>query len=129
MISGDRWEKDHKDPRSLDRFLKMRMILIYVFIRSSQMIFGWSRSKIFEANKLCGYQFSAIMINNIYKFLKIILFEPLICYRWLSAMTREPIWLKKIQKRKNIRIDSTWRIGRSLIELKVFPEVAVLLPE
>jgi len=37
--------------------------------------------KIFEANKLYGYQFPAIMINNIYKFPKTILFEPLICYR------------------------------------------------
>ena len=73
---GDRWEKDHKDPRSLDRFLKMRKILIHVFIGSSQMIFGWSRSKIFEANKFYGYQFPAIMINNIYKFSKTILFEP-----------------------------------------------------
>ena len=80
------------------------------------------------------------MVNLDQKFLKLINFTDInfqrswsiifinyltnyLLSRWsviedISAMTREPIWWIKIQKRKNMRRDSTWRIGRSLIELK-----------
>jgi hypothetical protein len=41
-------------------------------------------------------------IGKIYKLSKIILFEPLICYRWSSAMTREPIWWKKVLRKEKV---------------------------